>query len=247
MILWLVTATLFQSAKTNPNVNDIWSWSCASNTRSTDFSSQVNYQLVCRLQNWSLVCIIIEVVVEAISIALYTIVFYRYYTKRRLTKTMDSRDRARSDLYLAQLRTQSAPNTPGFGPRTPGLSMKSPTLSHYAMSPRHPPEAYRSLADINESSPYTPGGRIVEPSSLFNQPQAGFKLQAPPVKAPSATPKMGQGVFTTIEAVPTPSVSQHAPVAADEPVYDAVPIPGAYAGQAIKSPPPTQTSFGQGR
>ncbi|KAL5313423.1 hypothetical protein ACEPPN_019156 [Leptodophora sp. 'Broadleaf-Isolate-01'] len=35
---------------------------------------------------------------------------------------MDVRDRARSDVYLAQLRSQSTPNTPGFGPMSPSSS-----------------------------------------------------------------------------------------------------------------------------
>jgi hypothetical protein len=44
-----------------------------------------------------------------------------------------------------------------------------------------------------------------------------------------------------------PRVQEQAPVAADEPTYDAVPIPGAYAGQVLRSPPPIQTTFGQAR
>jgi hypothetical protein len=240
--MWAVTAALFQHSRNSSGNKDMWGWACVDNTRSQVYGDKVDYKLVCRLQNWVLICIIIEVVVEVICITLYSVVFYRYYTKRRLTKSMDLRDRARSDLYLAQLRSQSAPNTPGFGP-------KSPALSQYALSPRHPPAAWRNLSDIEEG-PFTPGAQIVEPQSQFAQsPTSSFKLQAPPVKAPSATPKINQAAFAT-EAAPSqpqpqPSVPQHAPAAADEPVYDAVPIPGAYAGQFVKSPPPTQTSFGQ--
>ncbi|RSL44104.1 hypothetical protein CEP51_016275, partial [Fusarium floridanum] len=85
---------------------------------------------------------------------------------------------------------------------------------------------------------------------------AGFKLQAPPTKAPSATPKMSQGGFTPAPmpapappATPTVHVSEHGPAATNEPTYEAVPIPGAYSGQvygdqALRSPPPTQTTFG---
>ena len=242
MVLWAVTAALFQHSRNSSDNKDMWGWSCVNNKRETVFEDKVSYQLVCRLQNWTLICIIIEVVIEVLCIILYSVVFYRYYTKRRLAKSMDLRDRARSDLYLAQLRSQSAPNTPGFG------GPKSPALSQYAMSPRHPPAAYRNLGDIEES-PFTPRGRVVEPQSQFSQPTpTDFKLQAPPVKAPSATPKMKQAGFSPDEPTrqPTPpseNVQQHVPAADDEPVYDAVPIPGAYAGQAIKSPPPAQTSF----
>lgn len=215
---------------------------------------------------------IIEVLIEAISITLYSVVFYRYYTKRRLMKSMDMRDKARSDLYLAQLRTQSAPNTPGFGPKSPSFASvygpKSPGMySQHALSPRFPPPAaYRSLGDIQEtgSTPYTPGGKHVpEPTSAFASmanargAEKPFKLQAPPPKAPSATRKPGLSpvAASPIETFPpverpqsreeeqTVHENGHGPVAAEEPVYDAVPIPGAYAGQAVRSPPPAQTTF----
>ncbi|PHH62031.1 hypothetical protein CDD81_7655 [Ophiocordyceps australis] len=244
MILWVVTAALLQHARDHSNNKDMWGWACVDNNRADVFSQKVDYQLVCRLQNWALVCIIIEVVIEAISIALYSLVFYRYYTKRRLFKSMDLRDRARSDLYLAQLRSQSAPNTPGFaGPRSPALgpSPKSPALSHYAMSPRHPPAAYRNLSDVKEASPFTPGGRIIEPPSQFSHPQPSFKLQPPPAKAPAATPKQRSATISlspstaTSSEPPSVTATQRAPKAADEPTYEAVPIPGAYAAQAAKS------------
>ncbi|KAH0601057.1 hypothetical protein MHUMG1_02058 [Metarhizium humberi] len=242
MLLWVVTAVIFQHSKNNSNNKDMWGWACTNNQRAEIYHEKVDYALVCRLQNWTLICIIIEVVVEVISIALYSIVFYRFYSKRRLMKSMDMRDRARSDLYLAQLRTQSAPNTPGFGP-------KSPALSSYAMSPRHPPAAYRNLSDIDETSPFTPGGKVVVPQSQFGTPSPDFKLQPPPTKAPSATPKTVQAAFgPPVTRTPSPPVQpQHAPAPADEPTYEAVPIPGAYAGQAVKSPPPVQTTFGVAR
>jgi len=242
MAMWAVAAGILQVSRNNNNNQDIWGWSCVQNHRSELFSDKVDYALVCRLQNWTLICTIIEVVVEVISISLYSIIFYRYYSKRKLHKSMDMRDKARSDLYLAQLRTQSAPNTPGFGP-------KSPAFSQYALSPRFPPQSYRSLGDIEEggASPFTPGGRVIEPVSAFAQGQSEkptFKLQAPPPKAPSATPKLGSNGFSPSSPTPPPeNFSDHAPVAPGEVQYDAVPIPGAYAGAAMKSPPATKTSF----
>jgi hypothetical protein len=156
---------------------------------------------------------------------------------------MDMRDRARSDLYLAQLRSQSAPNTPGFGP-------KSPSFSTYVMSPRFPPQAYRSLGDVDETvSPFTPGGNgLVEQESAFaaNSPTKPFRLQAPPIKANPATPRSPSsavGSPVSFDA-PVETQNEHGPVAPGEQQYAAVPIPGAYAGAALKSPPPHQTSFG---
>lgn len=212
---------------------------------------RTNHLLTC-YQNWSLICMIIEVVIEIISITLYAVVFYRYYTKRRLMKSMDMRDKARSDLYLAQLRSQSAPNTPGFGPKSPSFQSiygpKSPGMySQHALSPRFPPPAnYRSLGDIEESNPFTPGGRVPEPQSGFAAKLSDkpFKLQAPPPKAPSATKKPALSPvepspvepFPPSQNLPTITVNEHGhgPAAAGEQVYEAVPIPGAYAGQAVK-------------
>ncbi|KAK7711170.1 hypothetical protein SLS64_002251 [Diaporthe eres] len=269
MVMWVLAIAVLQNSRNNSNNKDMWGWSCVKNTRSQLFSSQVDYALVCRLQNWSLICMIIEVVIEVISITLYSVVFYRYHTKRKLMKSMDMRDKARSDLYLAQLRSQSAPNTPGFGPKSPGFASyygpKSPGMySQHTMSPRLPPSAaFRSLGDIEEGNPFTPGGKhIPEPASTFaSQAEKPFKLQAPPVKAPSATPKTSaKESFSPVEgpsptswpssSTPPPNVPSitvnehgHGPAPADEPVYESVPIPGAYAGQAVKSPPPVQTSF----
>ncbi|KAL5614380.1 uncharacterized protein BROUX77_000217 [Berkeleyomyces rouxiae] len=259
MILWAISAGIFQYKRNNSDNKDIWGWSCVDNKRSQVFSDKVDYALVCRLQNWALICMIIEIVIEVICITLYTVIFYRYYTKRRLRKTMDSRNRARSDLYLAQLRMQSAPNTPGFaGP-------KSPALSTYAFSPRFAPSTFASMNDIEsqtttKESPFTPGVRVAEPVSQFqasalssspspSSPGALFKLQAPPSKAPSATPKANGMSPISPTAPPFPAPVLHdspvrtrspspsplpqqppAPVAADEPVYDSVPIPGSYSG-----------------
>ncbi|KAI1345252.1 hypothetical protein F5Y15DRAFT_410919 [Xylariaceae sp. FL0016] len=247
MILWAAAAGVLQFTRNNSNNKDMWGWACVQNHRSEIYQDKVDYALVCRLQNWSLICIIIEIVVDVITITLYSVVFFRYYTKRKLSKSMDMRDRARSDLYLAQLRSQSAPNTPGFGP-------KSPAFSQYALSPRFPPNTYTSLSDISETHApvFTPGGRMPEPTSAFagqdsaNKP-APFKLQAPPQKAPSATPKLGSGAFRAPSGPSTPDQSQAAPMAPGEQIYEDVAIPGAYADQAFKSPGAGQTTFGHAR
>lgn len=271
MIMWAVAAGVLQYSRDNSNNKDLWGWACVENRRSQIQGQLVDYALVCRLQDWTLICIIIELVIEIISITLYSVVFYRYWTKRKLRKSMDLRDKARSDLYLAQLRTQSAPNTPGFGP-------KSPTFSQYALSPRFPPSTYKSLGEIDEdATPFTPGGKgLIVPQSSFSssasKPAPGFKLQAPPPKANRATPATPKAGFkpptasdlsstSTLAApsstpspapvsvpvpapIPTPArVNEPAPMAEGEQQYEAVPIPGAYAGQAIKSPPPVQTTF----
>lgn len=147
---------------------------------------------------------------------------------------MDVRDRARSDLYLAQLRSQSAPNTPGFGPM-------SPSYSTHVKSPRFPPSAYNNGPAAEEGFA---GAQFVEakPSSTLNAKP--FALQAPPIKVQSATPKTPQNGFEPRAASPPVERRiEHVAAAPGEQTYASVPIPGAYASP-LTSPGPQQTTFG---
>ena len=137
---------------------------------------------------------------------------------------MDLRDRARSDLYLAQLRSQSAPNTPGFH-KTP-------------MSPSFPSHLHDDPIDAAENGEYHgnngDGARtqFAQKHQSFAQPKP-FTLQPPPIRVQNATPSIPQDGF---EAAPQPpKVQEHVPAAPGEQVFDAVPIPGAYASP-IASP-----------
>ncbi|MCJ1299877.1 hypothetical protein MMC08_002671 [Hypocenomyce scalaris] len=212
-VMWLLGAAILHGSKASGNGQDMWGWACNDNKRRSLFQTEVHYALVCRLQNWSLVCCIIEVVVEVITISIYAIVFYRLYSKRKLHKSMNVRDRARSDLYLAQLRTQSAPNTPGFQPgKTP-------------LSPSFPAHLHDDPADAAESGESYKLDTIqyAQKHQSFSQPKP-FTLQPPPIRVQHATPQIKQEGFE-----PAPMVNEHVPAAPGEQTYDAVPIPGAYA------------------
>ncbi|KAF2168885.1 hypothetical protein M409DRAFT_20899 [Zasmidium cellare ATCC 36951] len=233
IVMWAVGAAVLQTSKNNSNNKDMWGWSCVNNERKELFQRDVKYELVCRLQNWSLVCALIEIVVEVLTISVYAIVFYRIWSKRKLRKSMAARDRARSDLYLAQLRSQSAPNTPApFSPRDGGWK------------PQPGADYYKHAAAVEEGEvQYIDADRKAAP------PQP-FKLQAPPIRVTNATPKMQQLGFTPVATMPPspPEINedQHSPLMAEPPretqqehfsavapgeqVYDAVPIPGAYEG-----------------
>ncbi|PSK43638.1 hypothetical protein B9Z65_7152 [Elsinoe australis] len=237
IVMWIVGAVVLQTSKNNNNGQDMWGWSCNNNLRSQVFGDEVDYALACRLQNWALICCIIEVIVEVITIAVYAIVFYRYWTKRKLRKSMSNRDKARSDLYLAQLRSQSAPNTPGWN-----LDRKEPTESSY-----YAPHMEDSLTDERTQYAHAQPQVIAQPRP--------FVLQPAPAKL-NSTPQIQQTGFTRIssrvERTPSPNdrpytpavrsvsppaeVSQgHAHAAPGEQVYDTVPIPGAYAGSPMQA------------
>ncbi len=231
VVMWVVGAGILHGSKASGGGTDLWGWSCKDNKRKQLFQDDVHYALVCRLQDWSLVCCVIEVVVEVIVVAIYGIVFYRFWSKNRLRKSMDARDRARTDLYLAQLRTQSAPNTPGFAqtPRTPGFpSNKAGGLDVY-------PGATAALQ--------SPGhlGATTSPQSS-NTMSTPFKLQAPPIRVHHASPRVSspsEGFVARQQSSPPPPqppmspppeerVHQHVDAAPGEQTYDSVPIPGAY-------------------
>lgn len=217
-VMWAIAAGILQGARSQGNGKDMWGWSCADNARSQVFSQDIHYALVCRLQSWSLVCCLIEVILECITILLYGVVFYRYYSKQRLRKTMDMRDKARSDLYLAQLRTQSAPNTPGFGPMSPSYSM-------HLKSPRFPAAAYTSLSDDPED-----GAQFAEARSNAVLNSKPFTLQPPPIKT-HPSPILPQSSFPAPPPARAPLAERraaHMAAAPGEQTYDAVPIPGAY-------------------
>ncbi|KAF9692283.1 hypothetical protein EKO04_009512 [Ascochyta lentis] len=244
IIMWAVGAAVFNQSKAQNSNKDMWGWSCVDNKRRHLFEDDIAYGLVCRLQNWALVCCIIEVVIEVLCIIIYGIVFYRFWSKRKLRKSMAVRDKARSDLYLAQLRSQSAPNTPGFGPL-------SPRSGGWRPPPGHP-----DYIDPNAMAQDSENGKVQYAQIReIVQPQP-FTLQAPPIKVTGATPKISQDGFdaparTQTVSPPVPTLSpgaerhnDHVAAAPGEQQYAAVPIPGAYTPLASLSYPPPQQQQG---
>ena len=147
-------------------------------------------------------------------------------------KTMNGRDQARDDLYLAQLRLQSAPNTPGFA----GFSSnppKSPFVSAAQVDPYSAAEkgqAPRSPTTTQYASPRSP-----------TRPVPSFQLQPPPIRVQQPTPKTNQGEFSAPSQTPSPppqSAPQHVAAAPGETEYAAVPIPGGYTSPMGPTFPP---------
>ncbi|KAK7989258.1 hypothetical protein PG989_009573 [Apiospora arundinis] len=218
MIIWAIAAGVLQFTRNNSGNKDMWGWACVENPQ---IRSLLGQGRLCA-RNWTLICIIIEIVIEVISISLYSVIFYRYYTKRRLAKSMDMRDPA----------VAVGPQHTWFRTQVTGFL----TIRHVAALP---PSAYKSLGEISEQPPqptFTPA----EPQSSFAQAASPaseskpFSLQAPPKKAPRATPGNGSGALRTPDT-PTAPVQNFDFVAPGEQQYDSVPIPGAYA-DAVNKP-----------
>lgn len=229
MIMWIVSAAIYQSSKANGEGQDMWGWSCNQNLREKLFHEEIDYALLCRLQDWGLVCAIIEIVIEVLVILIYAVVFYRFITKRRLAKSMDRREKARSQLHLAQ-RFQSAPNTPGFGPGTPygfPQTPKSPWVSQ-----TQDPYSAAENGEHGVGAGPRDDDRTIQYATPRSptRPQPAFQLQPPPIRVQNATPKTDQGGWPA----PAPMSAGFAPLTPFAP-----PTPGpAYAhGQEQMYPP----------
>ncbi|KAI9731057.1 MAG: hypothetical protein M1834_005520 [Cirrosporium novae-zelandiae] len=250
IVMWAIGAGILNETKNHSGGTDIWGWSCKENKRKELFQDDVHYALICRMQDWSLVCAIIEIVIELATITIYAIVFYRFYTKHKLHKTMDQRDKARSDLYLAQLRSQSAPNTPGYGLTTPGTAYTG--YGGHADPYSHPDDD-----DMNKSGGEYPTQFAQTPViGGTSSPERPFQLQPPPARVQNAAPQ-SQSTFSTPSSTPSPPPQEyehdredqitHIPAAPGEQQYAAVPIPGSY-GAPLTSPsymPQSQSQPGQ--
>ncbi|PUU80487.1 hypothetical protein B9Z19DRAFT_1107028 [Tuber borchii] len=182
---------------------DLWRWACKDNTRRKPLQDDVNYRLVCRQQDWVLVCTIIGIVVETISIAIYTFAFWRLTSKHRLGKSMDICHKARNELWLAKVREQQAeeaaaatndletnantacnkltsttsPQDLEEGRAVPML-MKPPT-GHYATAPHKAPEV-NGENDVTGTNPSV----IVTPSGSSQGSQQPGVVE-PPLQSPA--------------------------------------------------------------
>lgn len=110
IVMWGVAAGVLNGTKATGEGKDIWGWSCKDNKRRMLFEEDINYALVCQELDWAFMCALIEVSVELVTIAVYAFAFYRIASKRKLRKSMDVRDKARSELWLAKLREQEGPD-----------------------------------------------------------------------------------------------------------------------------------------
>jgi len=106
IVMWGIAAGILNGTKATGEGKDIWGWACKDNKRRLLFEEDINYNLVCQELDWAFMCALIEVSVELVTIAVYAFAFYRIASKRKLRKSMDVRDKARSELWLAKLREQ---------------------------------------------------------------------------------------------------------------------------------------------
>lgn len=60
IVMWAIGAAILNESKKNGDSKDMWGWSCKDGKRKTLFESDVDYELVCRLQVrivvWGQVC-----------------------------------------------------------------------------------------------------------------------------------------------------------------------------------------------
>ena len=129
---------------------------------------------------------------------------------------MNKRDNARSDLYLAQLRMQSAPNTPGLPQHRDGLaSHKSP------MGMNFPKTVHDSDDSDNDSIDNVDAAEKGRHHGMFDAEDREYEVRHNNFHM-SVTPPPDHDAREE-------NVNEHVPAAPGEQTYAAVPIPGAYA------------------
>lgn len=142
-------------------------------------------------------CAAIEIIVETLTLSVYGIVLYRYYTRKRLQKAMSSRDKARSDLYLAHVRLQSAPNSPGYLTRQASMRAQQTQSQTYPQTVDVYTNPFLTPAPFTAQPLLAGCNRLVEeeedrqvmsgPSTMYAVPKAKpFVLSAAP-------PRKGKG------------------------------------------------------
>ncbi|KAG0636962.1 hypothetical protein HOY80DRAFT_1010957 [Tuber brumale] len=220
IVIWAIAAGIMQGSRNSSEGKDLWGWACKDNNRRKLFEEEVNYRLVCRQQDWVLVCAIIEISVECISIAVYAFAFYRLTSKRRLRKSMDIRDKARSDLWLAKLREQqaeeaaAATNDPETNANTAYNRLTSTTSPQELEEGRAVPVLMRPppghYATVPHRAPEATGGddtRGTNPNLTVTPPGSSQGPQELGVEPPLRSPALAIGAVP-----PTPrSVSFQAP------------------------------------
>lgn len=126
---------------------------------------------------------------------------------------MNNRDKARSDLYLAQLRLQSAPNTPGF------KSSNAATFPKYAHDDDESDDDRIDAAEKGQNATEVDWARrhqetFSPATSSLSPPPPGFTIT-------HATPVTGHAEWSEQK-------QDHVEAAPGEQSYASVPIPGAY-------------------
>lgn len=167
---------------------------------------------------------------------------------------MDQRDKARSDFFLAQLRS-SQPNTPGAAPYSARDGFYNPLFSA-----RWAPTDDKKEAPQDELSTAEEGGaENVRYLSMESPTPKPFTLQAPPIKG---TPKpLQMKTFDTTATTPSPDThdsqqeqtttfsspieqEKALPAAPEEPSYPVVPIPVAHAERPMSPAAPGEQIYG---
>jgi hypothetical protein len=124
---------------------------------------------------------------------------------------MDARDRARSDLYSAELRSHSAPR----------FEILSRSYSSYMNSSPFPLAAYTAHPNFD-------GYR--EPGTHFMEGQV--TSQPPPIEVYATTARDPQAVPAVQPTYHVNNTMEHVPGAWSGQIYEAVSIPGSYVDPA---------------
>lgn len=188
--IWSVGYGIMKSSREKNNDKDIWGWSCRDNTRKNLFQDTINYNLVCSMNEWIAICALIEIVVELLLICVYIFAFYRFvYTKRKLRKSLNVRDEARSNIWIAKLQSQkekenledetTTMNTT-YNQLNSNTAFKDAEEGHAVPILQAPPPGKRVDASERPVEPQVISVAIPAPISDFPPTPRSISFQTPP-------------------------------------------------------------------
>lgn len=87
IVLWAAAGASLQRARDQSRGRDIWDWACGKETLHHQlFIDRINYDLVCKAQDWNFICAWIHVATIAVSALAWAAAAWRFGVRAELSK-----------------------------------------------------------------------------------------------------------------------------------------------------------------
>ena len=77
-----------QTVRTSQNGKDMWGWACNKSTgvavRRLTYANEIDYDLVCTMQDWNFICTMIHVATVVVSAAVWIVAAWRLRVRSKI-------------------------------------------------------------------------------------------------------------------------------------------------------------------
>lgn len=85
LAIWIAAGASLQRVRATGNRRDLWGWACAKHTpRYQVFHSKVDYDLMCRIQEWNFICSMINIGAWVASVSVMLFTAYRLWVRNKM-------------------------------------------------------------------------------------------------------------------------------------------------------------------